>query len=183
MIYVTENKVVNDEISKALKRNFLQYELQLEFKTICTNDYNSQIEFLDVLHQPMMNAKKGFIIRDFVKPTAINRTFLDGRSYHPTHVYKSIIIGEAKRLRRLNENEQFYQDSIDRLQLKCDKSNFNKNITRDMIEKTRKFEFNRKINEMKEKQKRVVWATQFAASMKLNNLGKKTISRSINSVF
>ena len=58
------NEMDNEEITNELTDCFLKYDLQLEFKTICTKDHNSEIAFLDVLHQPRANATKSnqFII-------------------------------------------------------------------------------------------------------------------------
>ena len=43
-----------------------------------TREDNGQVEFLDVLHQSCKNAKKKFIITNYVKPTAQDSTFLNG---------------------------------------------------------------------------------------------------------
>ena len=67
----------------------------------------------------------GFYTRDFVKPTALDRTFLNGKSFHPTHIFKSIVFSEAVRLRRLNKTQFDYLASLERLKQKCIHSQFN----------------------------------------------------------
>jgi len=59
------------------------------------------MEFLDVEHQLDPHSPGGFYTRDFTKPMAVDRTFLHGKSHHPPTVYKSVVFGEAVRLRRL----------------------------------------------------------------------------------
>ena len=54
------------------------------------------------------NFAGGFYTRNFVKPTAIDRTFLNGKSFHPQHIFKSIVFSESIRLRRLNELQSEY---------------------------------------------------------------------------
>ena len=63
-------------------------------------------KFLDVLHCVNHEATRNFTIKDFAKPTAVNATFLNGKSAHPLHIFKGTILGEAKILRRLNELDQ-----------------------------------------------------------------------------
>ena len=109
-------------------KNFKEYGLDLTFRETSTADTNTQVEFLDVLHVVRKNEPKGFIIQGFIKPTARNATFLNGRSYHPRHVFTGTIVGEARRLRRLNEKDSDYLASLKRLEQKSIKSNFNEEI-------------------------------------------------------
>ncbi|MEC8566984.1 MAG: reverse transcriptase domain-containing protein, partial [Pseudomonadota bacterium] len=175
MIYITTSKAAAENIKVSLRNHFGRFDLELEFDTMSTENKNQEIAFLDVLHQTNLDATKGFIIRDYVKPTAKRRSFLNGRSYHPSHVFKSIIVGEAKRLRRLNEEEKHYQTSIDRLQKKCELSNFNKNITKDMIKHVRQFTKTGNKTLAKEKRTRLVWASQFKAEMKINKTEEQLV--------
>jgi len=43
-----------------------------------------------------------FATKDFLKPTAEGRQFINGKSHHPKTTFKSILFGEAIRLRHLN---------------------------------------------------------------------------------
>ena len=67
------------------------------------------MEFLDVEHVIDRAAFGGFFTKDFINPTAINRTFVHGKFHHPTSVFKAIVFAEAVRLRRLNETEEHHQ--------------------------------------------------------------------------
>ena len=60
----------------------------------------------------------GFYTRDYVRPTALDRIFLHGKSFHSTHTFKSIAYSEAVRLRRLNETQSDYLASLERLKQK-----------------------------------------------------------------
>ena len=179
IVYITRNKTDTELLQHKLTEYFQKYELELEFNTMSTGMDTGKIAFLDVLHQSNKDATKGFLIRDFVKPTAKERTFLNGHSYHPSHVFKSIIIGEAKRLRRLNEQDQYYQESLLRLQDKCKRSNFNKNITKDMIQKAKDFKYGKREeqleNNCKKEQSRIVWASQFKTKMTISNYEKQLV--------
>ena len=59
-----------------------------------------------------LNAKGGFIAKNFIKSTAKDRCFLNGASHHPTSIHKSIVFEEAVRLRRLNERKSDYLKSL-----------------------------------------------------------------------
>jgi len=60
----------------------------------------------------------GFVTKDFVKPTAEGRQFINGNSHHPQTTFKSILFGEAVRLRRLNQRKDDYLSSLNRLKEK-----------------------------------------------------------------
>ena len=91
------------------------------------------MEFLDVEHQMDMKSVAGFFTRDYTKPTAMERTFLHGQSHHPPAVFKSIVLGEAVRLRRLNEPDETYHQSLSKLRNKCARSSFHMNIIDDLL--------------------------------------------------
>ena len=73
------------------------------FKQVDTLEPDRQLEFLDVLHVTNQTAKGGFITKYFTKKTDQNWCLLNGSSHQPLSVYKSIVFGEAVRLRKLNE--------------------------------------------------------------------------------
>ena len=66
-----------------------------------------------------------FFAKIFIKLTATNRLFLNGQSYHPHHVFKSIVYSEAIRMRRSNKSTDEYLHSLQQLKTKCLESNFN----------------------------------------------------------
>ncbi|MEC8567306.1 MAG: hypothetical protein VXY56_03310, partial [Pseudomonadota bacterium] len=140
----------------------------LTFRAVQTSDQGSCIELLDVNHVVDAESTAGFYTTNFIKPTAQNRTFLNGRSYHPRSTFKSIIYGESIRLRRLNERHDIYLKSIESLKLKCLKSNFDKRIVRKMINiaKTWTTRFGPPIP--KRNERTCVWATSFPSLLKLS---------------
>ena len=128
-------------------------------------------EFLDVFHQIEEDDPIGFVTKNFTKPTAAGRTFLHGNSYHPLHIFKGIIFSEAVRLRRLNERQEDYLNSINELKDKCLSSGFNKKVTQNMIQKvstwTERFGPN---NQKKQTEKNPVpWATGVPQFLQLND--------------
>ena len=102
--------------------------------------------------------------------TAIERCFLNGCSYHPPQIFKSIIFGEAIRLRRLNEVHENYLHSLEKLKEKCLNSDFNKKITIKIIEIATEWKDRFEPKTKEEKKKRIIWATPF---LKLLNMNKK----------
>ena len=172
IICIAKGKQDSDEIKSELTRNFGKYDLQLTFREVSTSEDGKEVEFLDVLHCTNHLAEKGFVVKDFVKPTAVNATFLHGKSAHPSHTFKGIILGEGKRLRRLNENDVDYKKSIDRLNKKCKRSKFDKKITKEWITKVMEYENvwtkNRNIDKSntEPKERKIPWATSFGHILK-----------------
>ena len=84
--------------------------------------------------------EKAFITKDFVKPTAVGRVFLNGTSYHPTSTFKSILKGECLRMRRLNERNEDFHTSLQRLKNKALMSSFPKKLTARIIDNASSWE-------------------------------------------
>ena len=123
-------------------------------------------------------ASHGFIKQDFIKPTAINRTFLLGKSYHPPHTFQTITYCEAMQKRRLNETQKGYLCSLERLHKKCLLSGFNnKMVVRNLsIGKTWTDRFQApptpNHEESTNSKKPLVWATSFSNLIKLDQKEK-----------
>ena len=47
------------------------------------------------------------------KKTALDRTFINGTSYHPLWVPQSIVVSEAMRMRRIREDKTDYDTSLE----------------------------------------------------------------------
>ena len=118
IIWISHGLKITKYIKDTLLNVFDKNNLQLTFRMINTSEENSCLEFLDVEHTVKKNWNSGFYTRDYVKPTALDRTFLNGKSFHPAHQFKSIVFSEAVRLRRLNENHDEYLASLERLRKK-----------------------------------------------------------------
>ena len=142
ILYITIEDGRELNIKDALTNKFQEYNLELSFKEISTTNQQDKLEFLDVMHVITSEGKGGFKIKDFVKPTARNATFLHVKSYHPKHMFSGIILSEGKRLRRLNEEDLDYKISIERLEEKCRKSNFQENIINEYINKIKTWKRN-----------------------------------------
>ena len=119
IIWLSYNYSTTTKIKELLQAQFSDFNLQLVFNSIYTENMDNKLEFLDVLHVTTLNATGGFITKNFIKSTAKDRCFLNGASHHPTSVYKSIVFGEAVRLRRLNERKSDYLKSLVNLKDKC----------------------------------------------------------------
>ena len=139
-----------------------------------TCERTKKLEIVDVDHHAYPNMKGSFFTTNFVKPTALNRNFLNGNSYHPTSVFKSIIFGEATRLRRINEKDDYYIKSLDGLKSKCLKSGFNKKIVDDMIGivSSWKERFAPPTTKHQDMQDKKIWTTFFPSLLKLNKKEK-----------
>ena len=159
-------------IKQALICEFQKYDLELSFRDINTSENNAGLEFLDVEHKIDSNFASGFYTRNFVKPTAINRTFLNGKSFHPQHIFKSIVFSESIRLRRLNESQSEYLKSLE-----CLRKNVSNLISKPKLLKkiislastwTNRFKPNKTSETKTENFKhRIVWATSFPNFFKL----------------
>ena len=87
------------KIKNCLFKTFQDNKLDLTFHMINTTDSGSTLEFLDVEHKIDSSYSCGFFTKNFIKPTATNRLFLNSHSYYPPHVFKSIVYSEAIRMR------------------------------------------------------------------------------------
>ena len=167
-------------MKQTLTENFNKFGLELTFREIYTGNLNSEIEFLDVLHVSDPTASTGFFTKDYTKPTAINQTFLNGKSHHPKHIFTAIIKGEATRRERLNERKNDFLQSIDRLETKCMRSRFNKTLTLNAIKGIKKNYLDKTNNKNTKKNKDVItWATQFKDLIKLNKQDKELAPKSV----
>ena len=109
-----------------------------------------------------------FTQKNFIKPTAVERVFLNGTSYHPSNVFKAIVFSESTRLRRLCERDVDYTKAIKALQQKCFKSGFNKDLVNGIIKTTIdwKERFPPKTAKLKTNAP-TVWPTHFPRLLKL----------------
>ena len=138
----------------------------MSFRDINTSENKACLEFLDEEHKTDSNFAGGFYTRNFVKPTAIDRTFLNGKSFYPQNIFKFIVLSESIRLRRQNESQSEYLKSLECLRKKCIESNFKTKIVEKIISLastwTDRFKPN-KTSETKTEnfKRRIVWTTSF----------------------
>ena len=72
-----------------------------------------KLPFLDIEHiLTRANEKSFFYTKNFTKANAVNSTFLNGKSFHPLNIFKGIISGEEKRMKRINEKKEDYYESL-----------------------------------------------------------------------
>ena len=83
-----------------------------------TRQQNNEIEFLDVLHVSDHNSTWGFKTKNFFKPTAQEAIFLNGKSHHPLHIFRGIVLSEGRRMHRLNEKDKDFPKSLEHLKQK-----------------------------------------------------------------
>ena len=108
IIWLSYGNALTEKIEQALTNTCMKYELKLTFRKVSTNETGKSLDFLDVLHMIDNSNKFGFFTTSFIKETATKRLFLNGNSYHPLCIFKSIVFGESVRLRRLNETNELY---------------------------------------------------------------------------
>ena len=155
---------------EALKQKFEESGLKLTFRTIQTGEPNSCVEFLDVNHVTDCGSLGGFYTTNYIKPTAQNRTFLNGRSYHPSSTFRSIVFSESIRLRRLNERHDMYLQAIENLKTKCLKSGFKKETVERMTNIAKTWTERFQPPRTKQNKKRIVWATSFPALLRISKM-------------
>ena len=172
IVFLSETLEVTDNVKRRLKCAFEEHNLKLIFRQICTNNDSDELEFLDVNHVIDKTEKGGFYVKNYVKPTAKNRLFVNGKSFHPRSIYKSIVFGESVRLRRLCERDDDYLEAIKALKQKCLKSCFSKALVDDMIKITVEWKdrFGPPMKKAREVNENVsIWTTNFPKLLKLTN--------------
>ena len=133
IIWISVSEISNERIRQARISAFENSGLELTFRQAYTAEKTGEVEFLDVNHCVTIEYDFGFVTKDFVKPTAEGRQFINRNSHHPQTTFMSILFGEAIRLRRLNQRKDDYLSSFNRLKEKAIRSKFPLNMTNDMI--------------------------------------------------
>ena len=170
IIIISENETVSTEIIENLKTTFKEHNLNLTSTIMSTENKTTTLPFLDIEHVlTKENTKSFFYTRNFTKITAINSTFLNGKSFHPLNTFKAIITGEEKRMKRLNERKEDYYESLNKLKMKCITSNFNLQLTEDQFEKIQKEKEEKGKENKPDKEKdneNIYWCSQFKKILK-----------------
>ena len=173
-IAIGENSTQN--IIKALENSLGKVGLQITTKLFNTKCSDQQVEFLDVLHKQSSDSPFKFVTSNYVKKTSLNRTFINGASYHPLWVFQSIVVSEAMRMRRICEDKTDYDTSLEYLKNKCFKSKFPKTLTSKIIEQAKswvdRFHPINNSKLKKNKQKKIVWVTQFPKLLRYSQMEK-----------
>jgi hypothetical protein len=179
IMWISKAERITNQLQETLSSTFQNNGLKLIFRRINTKQENSTLEFLDVNHVINAQSSAGFYTTNYVKPTALNRAFLNGSSYHPRSVFKSIIFSESTRLRRLNERDELYLKAIDELEAKCYKSGFARKLVADMIKITKYWtdRFGPPKSSCHKPKQRIVWATSFPNLVKLSRKEKELNGR------
>ena len=100
--WISASEISNERIRQAITSAFENSGLELTIRQACTAEKTGEVAFLDVNHCVTIKDDFGFVTKDFLKPTTEGRQFINGNSHHPQTTFKSILFGEAIRLRRLN---------------------------------------------------------------------------------
>ena len=147
--------------------------MEVTFRQACIAEKTGEVEFLDVNHCVTIEDDFGFVTKDFVKPTAEGRQFINGISHHPQTTFKSILFGEAIRLRRLNQRKDDCFSSLNRLKEKAIRSKFPLNMTNDRIALAFNWEDCLRPPKCDKKEDPQIWATSFPHLLTLKKKEKK----------
>ena len=177
IIWIARSKSSNESIRQALTSAFANSGLELTFRQACTADQKGEVEFLDVNHRITTDGYFGFVTKDFMKPTAEGRRFINGKSYHSKSTFKSILFGEVIRLRRLNQRKEDYFSSflpfyLYWLKQKAIRSNFPLDMTNDMIAMASNWEVWLLPSKCDKKDDPQVWTTSFPQLISLTEKEK-----------
>ena len=134
-IALGENSMQN--IIKAIENSPEKVGLQTTTQMFNTKCSDQEVEFLDILHKYSSDSPFKFVTCNYVKKTALARTFINGTSYHPLWVFQSIVVSEAMRMRRICEDKTDYDTSLEYPKNKCFKSKFPKTLTSKIIEQSK----------------------------------------------
>ena len=95
----------------------------------------------------------------------------------PLWVFQSIVVSEAMRMRRICEDKTDYDTSLEYLKNKCFKSKFLKTLTSKLIEQAKswvdRFHPINNSKLKKNKQKIIVWVTQFPKLLRSSQMEKR----------
>ena len=119
IIFIAIGKNSTQNIIEAIENSLGKVGLQITIKLFNTKCSDQQVEFLDVLHKHSSDSPFKFVTSNYVKKTALDRTFINGTSYHPLWVFQSIVVSEAMRMRRICEDKTDYDTSLEYLKNKC----------------------------------------------------------------
>ena len=133
ILWISEGLEDTAAIEQALLKCFGDFGFRLTFRYL-NNSSENQLEFLDVLHVGNATARIGFVTKDSQKPTAPYQCFFEWHFTPSASSFRSIVFGESIRMRRLNERDQDYLESLERLQKKCMVFGFEERMTTHMID-------------------------------------------------
>ena len=88
IIFLSETKETTHHIKDQLKCAFEKHSFNLIFTEISTEGDGNQLEFLDVNQVIEKKEKCGFYVKNYIKATAENFVFGNGKSNHPCSIYK-----------------------------------------------------------------------------------------------
>ena len=173
MVWLTFGSKNTKDIRDTLETVFTSASLELTFRQTSTMETDGSMEFLDVHHRLTPYEKYRFITTDFVKATAEHGCFISGLSHHPCSAFKSTVLGEAIRMRRLSERDEGYQSALVRFQNKDLRSDLSQNMVQDMITLAPKWKIRLNPPSAKSNANKMVWATSFSSLLKLTQEEKK----------
>jgi len=112
--------------------------------------------------------------------------FLHGKFHHPPHIFKSIVFGEAVRLKRLNDLDHHYHNNLHTLRNKYALSSFHMSMVDDILAMaatwTERFPplgpngfLQKKLQSAKKFQNAFVWASPFTQCLSLTEKEKSLI--------
>ena len=91
----------------------LQNSLELSFRETSTLEPDgSCIEFLDVNHRIDKSGPGEFVTTKFIEPTARERSFVVAILFIRAMFFEPIVFSEATRMRRFNELQPDYIDTL-----------------------------------------------------------------------
>jgi len=113
----------------------------------------------------------------FLVPCIVKRLvpgqFINGNSHHPLTTFKSILFGEAIRLKRLNQRKDDYFSNLNWLKEKATRWKFTLNMTNDMIALASSWEDRLRPPKCDKKEDPQDWDTSFPNLLTLTQNEKK----------
>ena len=149
-------------------------KLALKLLFVIRTSYPFQdLEFLHVLHKAATNSSFGFTTKHYIKnkKTAVDRTFIHGQSHHPKHIYKSTVLSESMRLRRLCEENADYLEGLEQVAYECEK--LYQSIISNARTWTNRFNPTNRARPMNKSGKKIAWPTSFPNITKLTEKEKR----------
>ena len=115
IVLLSFNNEATQNIKTKLSEAFSKYDLALKYRDINITEENGELEFLDIIYKISPSSQFQFVSTDDVKPTALDRCFIQCSSHHPATIFKSIVFCEFVRFRCLNERTEDCYSGLEQL--------------------------------------------------------------------
>ena len=161
---------------KIRKVSFGEYNLDLTFELTNITEYS---QFLDIRFK---FEGGGVLSTDLYKKTTDGNRYLHFTSYHPRHVFRSIISSQALRYRRVINNDKILNCRLEELKEAFRNSAYPDELIDELVDPVKKYKRSLEYKSSSEKEKsfKVPWVTTFGAGYEEAKQKSKKINQTLS---